>query len=188
MSRPGDSCGICLEPVEPAGCPNASVIATLKRCNELHAVGEICEGDGECGTVRTANNCNEKDDVYRRCASSLHQPPWSPPSAAVLAPSPTRPPSPPQPPLSPLPPCTTLQCDAGAPCGMCLRTLRFSECPTEASALQLPQCAGARPGERCEADGECGTSRTRFVSGCLSCVCCLTAGHVFSACADIKHC
>ena len=30
--------------------------------------GELCEGDGECGTAKTANNCHGYRDVYKRAA------------------------------------------------------------------------------------------------------------------------
>jgi hypothetical protein len=30
--------------------------------------GELCEGDGECGTAPTANNCHDYRDVYVRAA------------------------------------------------------------------------------------------------------------------------
>lgn len=159
----GHECGICLQPVSAPQCPDEPSIAALPNCNELHDVGSLCEGDGECGTDRTINNCGRNHDVYQRCASELQQPPWSPPRPPTLPPAPLAPPSPPIPPLQPLPPCLPDACIAGASCGICLRIAATSECPSHEKVAALPRCSDAtrmKPGFVCEADGECGTDVT----------------------------
>ena len=74
----GAACGICLRLVAKSACPSAASIHALPKCDQLHAVGELCEGDGECGTDKTANNCHINGDVYERCDSTMSQPPWAP--------------------------------------------------------------------------------------------------------------
>ena len=158
----GSSCGICLRLVGGSECPSTDAMEMLPNCDQLHAVGELCEGDGECGTVPTANNCNGNGDVYMRCtaAPGLRQPPWPPPSGPARPPPPRVPPRPPQPPLSPMAECAA-PCDAGAECGACLQLVPAGECPAEAAAVdRLPRCLGLRPGEVCEGGGECGTAQT----------------------------
>jgi len=51
----------CLEMVESAECPDQA--HGLPNCDKA-AVGEFCEGDGECGTSNRRNNCHIFD-VYR---------------------------------------------------------------------------------------------------------------------------
>ena len=158
----GVSCGICLRLVTGSECPSPASMALLPKCDQLHGLGELCEGDGECDTSRTANNCNGNGDVYERCdaASTMSQPPWSPPTGPASPPPPLPPPTPPQPPLEPLPECEA-ECDAGASCGVCLNMIPTAECPADAIVKQLPKCsAGLRPFELCEGDGECSTDRT----------------------------
>jgi len=160
----GSSCGICLRLVGGSECPSTDAMEMLPNCDQLHAVGELCEGDGECGTVPTANNCNGNGDVYMRCTAAatmgLRQPPWPPPAGPARPPPPRVPPSPPQPPLSPMAECAA-PCDAGAECGACLQLVPASECPAEAATVdRLPHCVGLWPGELCEGDGECSTAPT----------------------------
>ena len=151
--------GLCLKLVR-SGCPAADAVDRLPTCDALldAAPGAMCEGDGECGTSRVANNCNGNQDVYERCASAW-EPPRPPPGAPAAPPPPATPPPPPQPPVAPLPRCAAdaarFRCDAGASCGLCLRPALAAECPPDADAL--PTCGAARPGALCEADGECGT-------------------------------
>ena len=52
----GEACGVCLELVTSSECPSETEIAVLPTCDATHAQGDLCEGDGECGTARTANN------------------------------------------------------------------------------------------------------------------------------------
>ena len=159
----GSSCGICLRLVGGSECPSIAAMEMLPNCDQLHAEGELCEGDGECGTAPTANNCNGNGDVYMRCtaapAAGLRQPPWPPPAGPARPPPPRVPPSPPQLPLSPLSECAA-PCDAGAECGACLQLVPAGECPAEAAVDRLPHCVGLWPGELCEGDGECGTAKT----------------------------
>ena len=92
--------------------------------------------------------------------------PWAKagaPCAAALV----RPPSPPAPPPPPpAPTCISLQCDAGARCGMCLVAIARDECRTEWHSDQmLHSCDTIFPGDFCEADGECGTSNINNCPG-----------------------
>jgi len=51
--------------------------------------------------------------------------------------------------------------EVGASCGLCLRLIDSSECPAESNVAALPNCQDTHNvGDRCEADGECGTDRT----------------------------
>jgi hypothetical protein len=157
----GASCGLCLELIPASDCPSEDRIRALPQCHLTHAIGDLCEADGECGTSRVANNCAPNHDVYRRCETTLSAPPWLPPSDPVQPPMPGPPPSTPLPPVAPLPPCGSLQtaCSAGGICGSCLEPVQ-SECPQDESLIAaLPNCHAVSPGALCEADGECGTSR-----------------------------
>ena len=157
--------GICLRQLHPTACPPASDIDRLPTCDQLVGApaGTLCEADGECGTSRTANNCHGNQDVYERCANVTPDPPLSPPAVPAQPPPPGPPPPPPHPPVSPLPLCdAAVPCAAGGACGVCLRLAGVSECPASGSETDaLVQCGSSvPPGTLCEADGECGTSRT----------------------------
>jgi len=53
-----------LEPVSKAACPLGN--KNLKNCNVV-GCGQLCEGDGECGTNNNLNQCNPGSwDIYRR--------------------------------------------------------------------------------------------------------------------------
>jgi len=159
MAAFGSECGLCLRAV--TACPDGAIIAQLPQCNAVYAVGDLCEGDGECGTDRTLNNCGINHDVYERCDSSLRTPPWPPPDGPASPPLPAPPPSPPMPPLLPLLPCAPGVCVAGAECGLCLRHLNADECPTDDKVAELPGCfEDLALNAGCEGDGECGTDRT----------------------------
>jgi len=166
MVLPGVSCGVCLRLIEPGECPSPEAINTLPNCDAVLSVGDRCEADGECSTLKTANNCLGSDgqryhDVYERCAADVMGPPSSPPLPPTLPQPPTRPPVPPHPPLTPLAPCVS-PCPAGVGCGVCLSPLADAEsCPSPEAADALPRCdAFLAPGGLCEADGECGTLQT----------------------------
>ena len=60
----GQSCGLCLVAVGPSECPSNPNIAN---CLSV-GLGELCEGDGECGTGNGLNNCGGWD-VYRKSAN-----------------------------------------------------------------------------------------------------------------------
>ena len=116
-------------------------------------IGEMCEGDGECGTNDDADNCPSSwssrggHDVYRR-------------EACIV----TTPQNPPPPPEQPVPGCGTLQCDAGQSCGICLVALKNddAQCPQGwESDWKLNTCDKAEPGEYCEADGECACTASK---------------------------
>lgn len=62
----GASCGYCLEPVEAADCP-ADVGPHFVHCEDPSLRdGDLCEGDGECGTSTTLDNCGDGFEVYRK--------------------------------------------------------------------------------------------------------------------------
>ena len=65
----GESCGICLRAVKRVDCPSHlnTVLDRLPLCSAID-VGEMCEGDGECGTSNEANNCGYDYDVYLRAS------------------------------------------------------------------------------------------------------------------------
>ena len=149
----------CLRLVDSSQCPSADVGDALPNCDISLAVGALCEGDGECYTSRTANNCNGNQDVYMRCESTVPEPPRAPPSQPASPPSPSPPPPPPHPPFSPLLPCTSV-CAAGCDSTSCLNAVEPSDCPEPIAADTLPPCDAVAPGELCEADGECRTSKT----------------------------
>ena len=65
----GESCGLCLRIVSASDCPGEAEVEALPACTADAVVpGGLCEGDGECGTVKTANTCNGWQDVYTRAA------------------------------------------------------------------------------------------------------------------------
>merc|ERR1712048_576854 len=98
--------GLSLSPVPACECPSNPDIAN---CDDVSA-GELCEGDGECGTDDSLNNCRSGSvlyDVYRKQATP------APPTPAPPTPAPPTP-APPPPPvlacadglsLSPVPAC-----------------------------------------------------------------------------------
>ncbi|GMH79536.1 hypothetical protein TL16_g08177 [Triparma laevis f. inornata] len=51
----GSSCGICLHAIPSSECPTD---ANLLQCNHASiGIGDLCEGDGECGTDGSLDNC-----------------------------------------------------------------------------------------------------------------------------------
>ena len=64
--RAGQSCGICLQQLASgdAACPDDYTSGAMGTCDTA-AIGELCEGDGECGTNTGADNCGGYD-IYRR--------------------------------------------------------------------------------------------------------------------------
>ena len=52
---------------EAPAVPAEAAVDRLPHCVGLWP-GELCEGDGECGTAKTANNCHGYRDVYKRAA------------------------------------------------------------------------------------------------------------------------
>ena len=53
----GSSCGVCLTIIDPEECPLDGDIAD---CSSV-GYGELCEGDGECGTDSYLDNCGGYD-------------------------------------------------------------------------------------------------------------------------------
>jgi hypothetical protein len=173
----GYECGYCLNLVSHSACPDGPHAAYTPKCNPgMVSVGDLCEGDGGCGTTQTGNNCQYTSDgvvyydweIYRRepCAIEPAPPPPLPPP---LPPQPTPPPpSPPVPPLPPAPvapppsPPLCESCDAGLECGVCLRLVSPMECPDVIHALTYDSCTeaavGMGVGTFCEGDGQCGTN------------------------------
>ena len=154
-----EACGICLELLNASSCPLAASIDRLPSCDSVRDHGSLCEGDGECDTLRTANNCNGNQDVYRVCSTRLAAPPLLPPSEPAEPPKPPQLPPPPRQPSKPLPTCSSL-CTAGKACGMCLNPYNAT-CPDAVAVDALPRCIAGLvlPGGLCEGDGECGTSQ-----------------------------
>jgi hypothetical protein len=70
--------GAYLEALTASECPGLSVnfnYAGLGACNNVEC-GELCEGNGECGTDQSLNNCmtgNGDFDVYRRHCPDTHR-------------------------------------------------------------------------------------------------------------------
>ena len=136
-------CGtICLAALtSSSSCPANS--ANLPSCDAAGlAIGGMCDGDGECATSRSLDNCGIYD-VYQAVAAH----PYPPAAPVALAPPP--------PPPAPHPPT---QCPPGLlACGLgCLRPIVSAECPANPD---LARCDLVPLGGLCEADGECGTSQ-----------------------------
>jgi len=55
-------CPAQLTPVSAAECP---VVKDIAHCKTGLQVGDLCEGDGECGTARDLDNCGRDWDIYR---------------------------------------------------------------------------------------------------------------------------
>ena len=74
----GTSCGICLRESPRctgrschATCPSHILKQTAPACSSASVhIGDWCEGDGECGTNPTLNNCPGGYDVYQRILPS----------------------------------------------------------------------------------------------------------------------
>lgn len=154
-------CPSCLRLVDAAECPSEDEGNTLPNCDDDAglAIGAMCEGDGECNTTRTANNCHTNQDIYARCPSDFPDPPFLPPSQPGSPPEPAMPPPPPHPPFAPMPFCASA-CAAGSSCGICLHIVQGSACPDAIEIDALPSCDIAMPGALCEGDGECLTDPT----------------------------
>jgi poly [ADP-ribose] polymerase 10/14/15 len=59
-------CGSELVPVESSECPYDPALANC----DVVTCGELCEGDGECGTDGNLNNCDSYD-IYRKLCGSF---------------------------------------------------------------------------------------------------------------------
>jgi len=165
----GAECGYCLRRIPQEECPQWIMDVRnggLPPCDPGKVpYGQMCEGDGPCGTSDALDNCNYREqgflsstqinfDVYLR--EECYVAPMSPPH-------PPLPPAPPAPPPAPaFPDCG--HCDAGAQCGYCLKLLDPHDCPRQVSGGRnggLAPCEPGRvaPGQLCEGDSDtCGTS------------------------------
>ena len=74
----GTSCNICLHESPRctgrscnATCPSHMLTQTAPACSSASVrIGDWCEGDGECDTKSTLNNCPGGYDVYQRISPS----------------------------------------------------------------------------------------------------------------------
>ena len=58
----GAGCGLCLQHISPSDCPED--LDSLRRCDDASVgFGDLCVGDGACGTNPAARNCGHA--VYR---------------------------------------------------------------------------------------------------------------------------
>ena len=77
----GASCARCLWAVPPEECPPSDELAKLPPCNEGASESyRLCQGDGECGTSNTLNNCMSEDgdtfyDVFQMGFTAPSAPP-----------------------------------------------------------------------------------------------------------------
>jgi len=79
----------CCVEVYSGACPSYNDMLFLPKCDAV-ATGALCDGDGECGTDNSLNNC-QTWDVYTRVVCTPPPLPFLPPP-----PSPSPPPPPPR--------------------------------------------------------------------------------------------
>ena len=60
-------CGFCLDKVKPEDCPPPSNMSALTNCG-LATPGDLCIGDGTCGTYTALDNCDGGVDLYRKAS------------------------------------------------------------------------------------------------------------------------
>jgi len=133
----GKSCGRCLHASPkctgtscPKTCPKKMLSPSAPPCSSPTVKpGMFCEGDGECGTVSSLNNCPGGFDVYKRLAD----------------------PKPPPPPV-----VSGIYCDRK--CGRCFEPATVCKASMKTSRAPNCASAGIKIGDYCEADGECGTN------------------------------
>lgn len=105
----GAPCGKCLmvDFVCPSGVSqDASANVQSQTCLTAR-VGELCEGDGECGTDPELDNCHsfgDRWDMYRVTSLCGDLPPYAPPDPRPPFPPTFPPPAPPSPTAPPLGP------------------------------------------------------------------------------------
>lgn len=165
----------CLKPLNSSLCPAYDPPS----CNNATMqVGDLCEGDGECGTDNNLNNCdyiaywNSGWDVYELV--SYHSPP--PPVPPSLPPGdihPSPPPVPPPPPVAPAP--SWPYCAPGCTWTMYHNTVCDTPCYNKAceydnyvcphnSTLCAPGCDDVLLGNGI-CDDACNNAACRFDSG-----------------------
>ncbi|KAK3288271.1 hypothetical protein CYMTET_4243 [Cymbomonas tetramitiformis] len=75
----GGICDRCLEPIDTMYCPCTEGCTGYKSCDDSSLVdGDICEGDGECGTDTSTNNCGIFEFYIVGCNAIMSYPPPSP--------------------------------------------------------------------------------------------------------------
>ena len=83
----GYACGLCLNPVRCADVDGLISHDLIRKCHDAQP-GQLCEGDGLCGTNNHMNNCHGIWDVYIRelpCAAPPPPPPSpTPPPNLIL--------------------------------------------------------------------------------------------------------
>jgi len=127
VAKLGCDDGLPLTPVATEDCPAQGDIAPCSAVSD----GELCEGDGECGTDTRLDNCGGYD-IYLKgtAAASTTTTPTTTTTTTTTA--------------------ATLGCDDGLP----LTPVAPEDCPAE---VNIAQCSAVSDGELCEGDGECGT-------------------------------
>ena len=137
MCSAGKSCGRCLHASPkctgtscPKTCPQNMLSPSAPPCSSPTVKpGMFCEGDGECGTTSSLNNCPGGYDVYKRMANP--KPPPPPTKAGVF-------------------------CDKK--CGRCFEPSTVCHANMKTAKAPNCASKGVKVGDYCEADGECGTN------------------------------
>ena len=164
LNEPSDSCGE-LVPVAVDECPDDLTLIFLATCDVV-ACGELCEGDGECGTDGELDNCAGGYDVYRKYCGAVTLAPTADPSprptfapttpAPTVTPKPTTEPTPmpsSTPTLTPVP-TFAFQCDNA----MCTEN-GYNDGTSDDCCAESPGCQdGSTPvkkdGHKCRAGRE----------------------------------
>jgi hypothetical protein len=134
-AEPGDvKCydGLKLNAIPREACPEGMNFASLPKCDVAKG-GELCNGDGECGTNPYLNNCGSYD-IYRKCVGPAFLP-----SAKMLLDGGT---------------CTNRECKTKCRDGFRVVPVLSIECPADPN---VPGCNDVKSGELCEGNGECDT-------------------------------
>jgi hypothetical protein len=126
--------GLKLNAIPKEACPHNMNFASLPKCDVAKG-GELCNGDGECGTDPKLNNCGSYD-IYRKCMGPAFLP-----SAMMLLDGAT---------------CTHRECRTKCLDGFRVAPVLPIECPADSNILA---CNDVKSGELCEGNGECGTDQ-----------------------------
>jgi len=137
-------CGINT-PIDPSACPaNPNIPNCLDK-----RYGNLCEGDGECGTDPGLNNCGGFDVYLKTDKTTISPVPTQPPVTSTPTFAPTRAPTR----VTSAPTVSTTSSGGIGVCGT-LTPIDTSACPGQPN---IANCDVVRFGNLCEADGECGT-------------------------------
>lgn len=147
LTKASSLCG-CVAPVPTAECPSIMVAAGLGSCDSVD-LGRLCDGDGECGTRDTLDNCG-RYDVYRKVGKTPcegakgdkgpdNTQDFSVKStfASLILGNKNR---------------TRKHCG-------CLKAISTSECPSIMTVAGLGRCDTIGVGWLCDGDGECSTDK-----------------------------